>query len=416
MYLSTLPEWLDWIAQQHPIEMDLGLDRVKQVAEKLDLLRPLVPVITVGGTNGKGTTVAALEAIYQAAGFKPGVFTSPTLFKHNEYVRSNGVEVSDEDFCQAYQAIEANRGKITLTPFEYHTLAALFIFKCYPIDVMLLEVGLGGRLDAVNMIDTDVAIITSISLDHTDLLGTTREAIGFEKAGIARAGKPIICGDREPPQILLKTSQQLSAPFYGLERDFFYHLAETNWSWQAGEEIYLSLPLVPLVYSNLACALMTITLLQSRLPTSPEAIRAALKKIRVPGRTEVERGAITKIWDVAHNPAAISVLSQFLKQEPCSGKTIAVFSMLADKDIQTSVKMIAPAIDEWYIAPLYVKRGASLTILRAALQENHITAVNEFSSLEQAFESAMSRAKEGDRVVIFGSFHTVSEVKQKMTD
>lgn len=389
---KQISTWLQWIADQQPAEMLLGLDRVKIVAERLGGLKLNCPVITVGGTNGKGSTVAGLDAIYRTVGYRVGTFTSPILFRHNEYAHINGEEASDELFCAAYQAIADVKGEVTLTPFEFHTLAALWMFVRCNLDVLILEIGLGGRLDAVNIIDADVAIVTSIAIDHADWLGDTREKIAYEKAGIFRCNKPAICGDENPPKTLIEQAEKIGAKLY---------IAQTQ-----SEPRVLSSGIKP---SNLSCVLKAINLLQNKLPVTQEDIDIGLKNINITGRVQVIPGDITEIYDVSHNPAAIAYLAKRLQEMPCTGKTVAVFSMLADKDINESVKQIAQQIDEWYIAPLTVNRAANLEQLLSAFKniKNNILTCD---TIKNAYNAAKTLAKEGDRIVIFGSFNTVSAI------
>ena len=410
MHLSTLSEWLEYIASVHATEMDLGLERVKIVADRLSVLKLGCPVIIVGGTNGKGSTVAGLESIYRAAGYHVGAFTSPFLFKHNEYVRIDGQLASDEDFCDAYEKIEAARGDVTLTQFEFHTLAALLIFKNVRLDVMLLEVGLGGRLDAVNIIDADVSVVTSIGIDHTALLGSTREAIAIEKAGIYRQDKPAICGDPEPPQSLIDAARQIGAVLYCQQKEFKYEVTPVNWSWSFQETRYTDLALSTLATQNMSTVLMVITILQLHLPVTREAIDQGIKNVTLPGRVQVINGTVMQIMDVAHNPEAISYLAKRLEEISCYGKTLSVFSMLGDKDIVGSIKIISPYVDSWFVAPLKDKRAANMDTLQKAFKEAQIDNVHFYSSIDEAFNLAKMKAQLGDRIVVFGSFRTVADV------
>lgn len=413
MYFSTLSEWLSWIASIHTTEIELGLDRVKAVAARLEGLSFDCPVIIVGGTNGKGSTVAGLEAIYRTMGYRVGAFTTPILFTHNEQVRVNGVLASDEDFCQAFEKIAAVRGDISLTPFEFCTLAALLIFKTHTLDVLLLEVGLGGRLDAVNIMDADVAIVTSIGIDHVDWLGPTRETIAYEKAGIFRPQKPAVCGDKHPPLTLLDHAARLSTPLFCQGNDFSYQETSKEWSWQCEGTQYTHLPFASLATQNMSTVLMAITLLQARLPVTPAAIHHALATVTLMGRIEIINGPITWIYDVSHNPDSVALLAKRLNDLPCQGRTLAVFSMLGDKDIEASIQGIKAAVDEWYVAPLLVKRAAELDTLKHAFQEAGIQAVTYFSSIGKARHYAKTHAKAGDRVLVFGSFHTVAQGKER---
>jgi dihydrofolate synthase/folylpolyglutamate synthase len=408
----TFRAWLDYLATIHPTTIDLSLSRVSQVAERLELLHPTQPVITVGGTNGKGSTVSGLHAIYRAAGFKVGSFTSPFLMTPHEWVRVNERLATDDEFCKAYQLIETARDEISLTIFEFNTLAALLIFKQQPLDVLILEIGLGGRFDAVNIIDADVAIVTSIGLDHTDRLGDTRESIAFQKSGIFRSYKPAVYGDLDPPQSLLDDAKQRDVILYRQGKTFTYHAHSHHWSWQYGDLIYEKLPLNALYLQNMSTVLMAVTLLQSRLPVSCFAIECGLKQAALPGRIEIITGPVMRIDDVSHNPAAVSLLSERLQHLSIQGKTRAVFSMLADKDIVSSIRAIQYQIDHWYVAPIADPRGLDLKTLQAVFKEIGIQAVTFSDSIESASRLAADEADEADRIVTFGSFHTVAEARK----
>jgi dihydrofolate synthase/folylpolyglutamate synthase len=408
VHLSTLSAWLDWIGSVHNKEIDLGLDRIHKVASRLGVLKPSCKLVTVGGTNGKGSVVAGLEAIYLAAGYRTGAFTSPFLFVHNEEVRVNGNMADDTAFCDAFEKIEAVRGDVSLSPFEYHTLAALLIFQEANLDLMILEVGLGGRLDAVNIMDADVAIVTSIGIDHVEWLGHTREAIAVEKAGIFRAHKPAICGDDHPPASLAQAAAQVGAKFYQQGKDFHFAEANDNWSWRSAGYEYVQLPRNNLLTRNMSTVLMAVTQLQESLPVNEDAIRHGLQNAALTGRIQIVAGPVIQIFDVAHNPAAAQVLAERLHHMPCAGKTVAVFSMLGDKDIAGTVAAVADEIDEWYIAPLTCKRAASV----GQLKEHTVSLGLKiyFDSVRDAYQAAMGDAKAGDRVVIFGSFYIVAAV------
>ena len=410
MQLPTLYEWLTKIGSVHQKEIDLGLDRVKMVAERLGVLHPECPVIIVGGTNGKGSTVAGLEAIYLAAGYQTGAFTSPIIFKHNEQVRVNGKEASDQQFCEAFAAIEKARGEMTLTPFEFHTLAALLIFNSQPLSVWILEVGLGGRLDAVNILDADVSVVTSVSLDHTDYLGPTREHIGFEKAGIFRTNHPAVCGDPEPPQSLLDYARSINASLYIQGQEFGYHEENNVWEWLGGGKSLKALPRNALDCQNMSCVLMVVNLLQSKLNVSIDDIKTGLQTVKLTGRIEIISGDVTEIRDVSHNQASVGLLAKKLHKLPCQGKTYAVFSMLADKDILSSVLEMKPLVDEWFVAPLQDKRAASIDLLQKIFEEAGITKINYFDDIQKAYAIAKRKTVRNDRIVVFGSFRTIAEV------
>lgn len=413
MQFSTLSAWLAYIATLHTFEMALGLDRVIAVAEKRKLLTPKCPVILVGGTNGKGSTVACLEGVYRAAHYRTGVFTSPYLFRYNEQIRVDGREVTDEVLCAAFTNIEAARGNIALTPFEFGTLAALDIFNAYPLDILILEVGLGGRLDAVNILDADVSVITSIGLDHVEWLGLTREVIALEKAGIFRDHKPAVCGDPSPPQSLLNYVSPKRIPLYCQGQDFCYYDYLHCWSFSFQDTLYENLPNNELATQNRATALMAIMLLQNRLPIERTDIDKGLSGLSLPGRIQIVNGPIVKIFDVSHNPHAINLLAQRVRAMPCKGKTYAVFSMLADKDIVNSIKIIHDVIDVWCTAPLAFKRAATKEKLQRAFQQAAIHNIYYFSTIREAYASVEKIAEPEDRIIIFGSFHTVTETLQQ---
>lgn len=420
MHLSTLSDWLHYLGSVHRRDIELGIGRVKTVAARLDLLSPPNPVIIVGGTNGKGSVVAGLNAIYRKAGFHVGTFTSPYLFRHNEEVMVDDEMASDEEFCAAFAKIDKARDNITLTPFEFHTLAALLIFRAHsPLDMMILEVGLGGRLDAVNIIDADVSIITSVDIDHVDWLGKTREAIGREKAGIFRANKPAICGDFNPPLSLLARADEINALFYGQGKDFTFkesvseHADINHWSWQWQHIHFDHLPQNALMTQNMSTVLMAVTLLQKQLPVTLPMVQAALNGLSLPGRVQIVKcHQRTIIFDVAHNPAACAYLAKRLRAMAIKGRMIAVFSMLADKEISASVQHMRDLIDDWYIAELAAKRAANTDILKAALADNDIEKnVHVCVSIEEAYQQALRQAQEDDDIVIvFGSFYTVANV------
>ncbi|HTM64230.1 MAG TPA: bifunctional tetrahydrofolate synthase/dihydrofolate synthase [Gammaproteobacteria bacterium] len=410
MHLSTLSSWLDWIGSVHNKEIDLGLDRIRIVAERLGVLTPACPVIIVGGTNGKGSVVAGLESIYRAAGYRTGAFTSPYLFVHNEEVRVDGVMAEDGLFCQAFEKIESARDLVTLTPFEYHTLAALIIFADVKLDVMILEVGLGGRLDAVNVINPDISIVTSIGIDHIDWLGETREKIAVEKAGIFRRDRPAICGDANPPDTLYKTAADMGAVFFQQGKDFKFVVDLHAWSFQSDKNKYQDLPRNQLLTQNMATVVMAMTLLQEKLPVKEDALRQGLKSVSLPGRMQIMEGEVTEIYDVAHNPHAAVVLAARLRELPCRGKTLAVFSMLDDKDIAGTIKIVRNEFDSWYVAPLACKRAAPLEKLKMAFQSEVSAALNYFDNITDAYRAAKKQAKPGDRIVIFGSFYTVAAI------
>lgn len=413
MNLSTMDDWLAWIGKLHTTQIDLGLERVRRVAERLDLLKQNCPIVIIGGTNGKGSTVAALEALYRTMGYHVGSFTSPFLFAYNEQVRIDGSSVADAVLCKAFEQVKNALHDTTLTPFEFGTLAAMVVFQQQHLDVWLLEVGLGGRLDAVNILDADVAVITSISLDHIEWLGDTREKIGFEKAGIFRPNRPAVCGDWHTPLTVLETAAAFGTTLYCQGRDFGYEVGKDDWTWWFGTSRQSGLPLGHLATQNMATMLMTAQLLESKLPITRASIIKALQEVTVPGRVQVIPGPIAEIYDVSHNPASVELLAEQLSRIPCDGKTYAVFSMLADKDMLTSLEKIYERIDGWYIAPLKTKRAASLDKMIENFAKLQITNIHVSSTVRESLEQARQQAKVGDRIIIFGSFHTIAEANEK---
>lgn len=411
-HLSTVYDWLTWIKNINPKGIDLGLDRIRLVVKKMDVLAFASPVIIVGGTNGKGSTVAALESIYKEAGYKVGTYTSPSFFKLNELIRIQKKDVSDEALIRAFAFVEANRDNIKLTPYEYYTLAALFILKKSHLDVIILEVCLGGRLDAVNIIDADISIVTSIGIDHTEYLGETREQIGFEKAGIFRSKHPAVCGDPKPTNSLINHAKKIQSSFYCQEKNFFFKKYIDHWVWSHQTILYENLPYNHLAVSNMSTALMAITLLQKKIPVPIEAIKKGLKNAKLFGRIQKLGTPIPTIIDVAHNVDSVKYLADFLKNQNHSGKTLAVFSMLSDKNILACMNIIKDFITNWYAAPLTSERAADKKQLSKAFQGANISQFNFFESIPAAYKAASSNANSNDQIIVFGSFHTVSEYYQ----
>lgn len=376
--------------------------------------RPAAGVITVSGTNGKGSTVAMLETILRDAGYRVGAYTSPHLIRYNERIRIDGRAVTDDELCAAFERIEAARATEPLTYFEFGTLAAFDLMQQARLDIAVLEVGMGGRLDAVNAVDADVAIVTTIDIDHTQWLGTTRAAIAREKAGIFRAGRPAICADPNPPSTLVDYAAEIGAPLLIRERDFFVEPAAPSWNWRHGERVRSGLPCPALrgdyQLHNAAAVLMALELLRDRFPVSQVQIRDGLLQAVVPGRFQVLPGRPVRVLDVAHNPQAAAALAATLTQQPVSGRTLAVFGMLVDKDIAAVVRPLQPLIDEWYVASLHTARGATASQLKAALTAAGVQTVQEFDDAPTAYAAAARAATDADRIVIFGSFHTVGDI------
>ena len=413
----TLADWLRYLETLHPKAIAMGLDRVEAVAARMSIAVDC-PVITVGGTNGKGSTCAILEAIYRRAGFRTALYMSPHLARFNERVRIDGDEASDAALADAFEAVEAARTAAqpatALTYFEFTTLAALRLFSNAHPEVMILEVGLGGRLDAVNLVDADVAIITTIDIDHVDYLGPTREDIGREKAGIFRSGRQAICGDPNPPRSLTDHAAAIGAPLWQIGRDFSFVAQGVQWRYEGpgGNRYGLPLPALRGVYQlgNAATALAAIDALRARLTAPASAVREGLVHVELAGRFQVLPGRPTVVLDVAHNPQAARALAGTLSTMGFHPRTLAVFGMLADKDIESVAQALAPRIDAWYVAPLPGPRGASLARLESALRGCGVTsgAIHRFDDVAHAFEAARNDASEADRIAAFGSFLTVS--------
>jgi dihydrofolate synthase/folylpolyglutamate synthase len=416
---STLDAWLRWQETLHPSAIDLGLERVAEVAARLHVL-PLAPTIfTVGGTNGKGSTVAMLEAILRAAGYRVGAYTSPHLLRYNERIRLQTVPVGDDVLCDAFTRVDQARGDISLTYFEFGTLAAMDIFRRAELDVVILEVGLGGRLDAVNIVDADVSIITSIDLDHTQWLGDTRDAIATEKFGIARRGRPLVLGDTEPPANTDELAAAHGAKLWRLQKDFGYRGRSVGWEFWSSDSVRSGLPAPSLrglhQWRNASCVLMALACRQSELPVSLEAIRIGLQQAYVPGRFEVsQKNGITLILDVAHNPHACRQLAENVRAFPRLGTTRAVVSMLADKDITASLAPLASVIDTWYFGGLDVTRGCTSAAMADFASRAGVatSAMSTFTTVADAYRAAAMAAQAQDVIVVFGSFYTVAEVMQ----
>jgi len=461
----TLAQWLAFIETLHPKSIAMGLERIASVAARMGI-RIDCPVVTVAGTNGKGSTCAIVEAIYRHAGYRTGLYTSPHLLRFNERVRIDGVCASDEALVGAFEAVEAARaprpspltsgdnkpapagevaaqanvsaanvkpgecraaeaktepsayeaveGATPLTYFEFSTLAALHLFARARLDVLILEVGLGGRLDAVNIVDPDVAIVTTVDIDHVDWLGSTRDAIGREKAGIFRSGKPALCGDPDPPRTLVEHAEAIGALLWRIGADYRYEAERMQWRYEGpgGARYGLPLPALRGGYQlrNAATALAAIDALHSRLPVAAGAVRDGLVNVELPGRFQVLPGRPSIVLDVAHNPQAARVFADALASMGYFPRTFAVFGMLADKDIEAVVRALAPRIDRWYVAPLPGPRGAPLARLESALAAAgaDARAIRAFPDIADGFAAARNDAHDTDRIAAFGSFLTVA--------
>lgn len=417
----TLDDWLDHISALHHRPMDLGLERTMLVRDALvqpvpECERPVV--ITVGGTNGKGSTCAMLESILLASGYRVGLYTSPHLLRYTERVRVQGTEISPEVLIDAFRQVEAARtraGDVSLTYFEFGTLAAWQVFAASRLDVVILEVGLGGRLDAVNVFEPDCAVITSVDIDHVEFLGGTRESIGFEKAGILRAGKPAIVADPVPPQSLKDFADSIKADLQLIGRDFGYQGDRQQWGyWGRGtKRAGMAFPALRGANQllNASAALAALDSLSGRIPVDMGAVRVGLALVSLPGRFQVMPGKPTVILDVAHNPHAAAVLSENLSNMGFFPDTHAVFGMLADKDIEGVCRRLKDRITVWHVAPLPGPRGASAEAIEAAIVKSSAGGeVCKHESPRAAYLAARQSVHENDRIVVFGSFLTVADV------
>jgi len=417
MAQRSLHEWLAYLETLHPKSIAMGLARVSEVYDRLALSFD-VPVVTVTGTNGKGSTCTLMEAMLGAAGYRVGLYTSPHLTRYNERVRIAGDDVDDATLVGAFEAVErartASAPATPLTYFEFGTLAALLLFARARLDAWILEVGLGGRLDAVNLVDADVAVITNVDLDHQDYLGDTREAIGGEKAGILRAARPAVIGERDPPHSVVAHAAALGAPLYRLGHEFSFVDEGTQWRYRgpAGERFGLPVPALRGRYQlvNAATALTAVELLRARLPLDAGAIRAGLAGATLRGRFQVVPGRPTIVLDVAHNPHAARRLAATLGDMAYHPRTIAVFGMLRDKDIDGVIAALAPRVDQWRVATLPGPRGAGAEDLERRLRAQGIEAgaVGAFDDVQAALAAARGEADQADRIVVFGSFLTVA--------
>lgn len=416
MRFATLQEWLDWQVTLHPTEIELGLERVEKVWRRLCSEGLGSIVITIAGTNGKGSSAAILESILLAAGYSVGCYTSPHLLRYNERIRVDGQEATDQQICAAFGRIDQSREDLSLTYFEFGTLAALDIFSHKQPDVVVLEVGLGGRLDAVNIIDPDVALITTIDIDHTDWLGDTRDEIALEKAGILRPGQPAVFGDRDPPQALLDRASELGVELSISGTDFSYTNTDSGWSWAGRDTGYDRLPEPALkgqfILQNSAAVLMVLELLRQRLDISADSVRRGIQNLSIPGRFQIIPGDITLILDVAHNPAAAAELAANLGKMQGDGRNLALFSALSDKDIAQIVAPLSDLIDRWYIGRLEADRAADVDRLHGSIVSAGVDSsrVESHESMSQAMVKAMADAETHDKLIIFGSFFTVAEI------
>ena len=404
---SPLATWLSYLENLHSKTIDLGLARVSQVGGNLDVLKPAPFVFTVAGTNGKGTTCRTLETILMAAGYKVGVYSSPHLVRYTERVRVQGAELPESAHTASFAAIEAARGETSLTYFEYGTLSALWLFKQAALDVVILEVGLGGRLDATNIVDADVSVVTSIALDHTDWLGPDRESIGREKAGVFRAHRPAVVGEPDMPHTIADVAREKGAQLLQRDVDWRYSVEGDSWTFSDAQGELRNLPLPNVPQPNAATALAALR--ASGLKVSEAVIREGIASAILPGRFQTIQLEPRVILDVAHNPHAAAYLAGRLKSLPKTGRVLAVIGMLHDKDIAGTLACLEGVVDSWYCAPLEGPRGATAEQLR-----EHLRAGAIYSNVAQAWHAAMADAAPEDTVLVCGSFHTVAHVMEEL--
>jgi dihydrofolate synthase/folylpolyglutamate synthase len=413
MHFDTLRDWLAWQESLHPLMIDLGLERVTKVFHDLNPSYIKPPTITVAGTNGKGSCIATLEAIYKAQGYCVGAYTSPHILNYNERIKINGKPVSDNLICEAFAKIDTARGDTSLSYFEFGTLAALEIFAQAKVDVQLLEVGLGGRLDAVNIIDPDVAIISSIGIDHVDWLGETREAIGWEKTGIFRTAIPAVVGDANPPASLAHSAEEKNTPMYCIGRDFDYQKQQTGWDWLSDNRcIHLPHPVLKgeHQYRNAAAVIFAIISLAQRLPVSETAMQQGLTNVQLSGRFQLIEGEIPVLLDVGHNPEAVKTLVDYLGSTFPEKRIHAIFAMMKDKDIASVLEIMNPVVYDWFVAPLNNPRAATEAMMQKIFSQSSVARVSfGFSDFAKAYQMAKSQSQQGDLLLVFGSFLLVSD-------
>lgn len=416
MTARNLEQWLSYLEQLHPSEIDMGLTRVEDVAQRLRLPRIADKIVSVTGTNGKGSTCALLAGLATEQGLQVGVYSSPHLLRYNERVRINDQDVSDQQLCEAFSAVEQARGETSLTYFEMGTLAAFWLFAQAKLDLAILEVGLGGRLDAVNIVDADVAVITNIGLDHPAWLGDSRDSVASEKAGIFRTGRPAVCADLDPPESILTQAALLTTPLLLRGRDFDLAVSEQNWHWRGldlqGQPIQLqAIPLLALPIENAALALQVYALLD--LPWQPELLLQGLNKAHIAGRLQEvslqwQGRSVRLLLDVAHNPHAASYLAERLSSQPIAGRRLGVLGLLDDKDLFGVLDAIQEQIATWAVATLPSPRSCQAEQLEAALRARDAQ-VTAYPSIAQAIEAQCAAAKDGDQIIVFGSFFTAAE-------
>ncbi len=414
---NSLTEWLTWQESLHPLPIDLGLERVKRVFEKLlpHYKHQKPPTITVAGTNGKGSTVAYLQEFYFASGHKVGAYTSPHILRYNERIKINGKSVSDELICAAFEEIDLARGETSLSYFEFSTLAALLIFSQQDVAIQVLEVGLGGRLDAVNIVDTDIAIVTSIAIDHVEYLGKTREEIGLEKAGIFRPNTPAIVSDLRPPIALINYANENNVLLLQLGKTFFYEKHGETWSWHGLSQTISDLPPPALKgnhqFRNASAAIFATQCLANTLSVSESSLKMGLKNVKLAGRFQLIESEIPVLLDVGHNPQAVQTLVDYLNENFPNRCIHAIFSIMKDKDVIGVLELMKPVVSDWFFAPLPQNpRAISEEKMREMFAQCDISTANfGFANFSQTFLAVKNKAKSGDLILVFGSFFLVSD-------
>jgi len=414
--MKTLQDWLDFCERLHPVTIDMGLERVREVADRL-ALRFACPVITVAGTNGKGSTCAMLEAILLEAGYRTGVYTSPHLVHFEERCRLSGQSASAQALAEAFAAVDAARGEVSLTYFEFSTLAILWLMSRANLDAVILEVGLGGRLDAVNIVDADCAVITSIDLDHMAILGNDRETIGREKAGIMRAGRPVVVSDPVPPQSVVEHAEAIGADLWRFGRDFNFSGDKQQWSWAGRGRRYSGMAYPALRGANqlvnASGVLAALDALRARIPVTAQAVRNGLAMVELPGRFQIVPGQPVLVLDVAHNPHSVAALAENLDAMGFYPTTHAVLGAMADKDLQPMLQRMGPLVDRWYFTDLPLPRAARAEDLQQAWQAQNTrkdVAASVHPDPQAALQAAVAAADPADRIIVFGSFYTVGGV------
>lgn len=408
---NTLDEWLSWQENLHFTEIELGLDRCSKVADVMLLLPSDYFVVSIAGTNGKGSSARLLEQILLDAGYRVGLYTSPHLLRYNERIRINGLDAEDDALCDAFEAIDHARSDISLTYFEFGTLAAMSLFRDHGIDIAIMEVGMGGRLDAVNMLDADIALLTTVDMDHERWLGTDRNAIGREKSGIFRSMRPAICMDPDPPPSVIESAGLVGAKLMLAGHDFGYEVEDGNWSWHSGLDSFEQLPLPagqPVQARNAAGILTVLQAMRDNFPVEEECITRCLSSFRMPGRLQVIPGKIELVLDVSHNPQSAAILATHIQGLSGRGRVHLLLGMLVDKNHGDYIRKLAGTVDNWYLCSLETNRGttgAELadTLLAVDRHANH----GIYGNPAIALEKALSVAEPGDTVVICGSFVTV---------